>query len=349
MKNTLLAVLVGLALVAPIPSQNEEPDEKQSSTTKKKKPKNKKQDVDAIGDRKVGSGVNFYSLEKEIALGKQLAQEIERQARLIDDPIIAEYVNRIGQNLVRNSDAKVPFIIKVLDTEEPNALSLPGGFFFVNAGLIALAESESEIAGAMAHEIAHVAARHGTRQATRGQVVNLATIPLIFMGGWTGYGIRQAAGLAIPLGFLQFSRAFEREADQLGLQYLYKAGYDPNSFVDFFEKMEKLEKKKPGTLSKAFRTHPMTEDRIEAAQKEIQQILPTKPEYVVNTSEFLDVKARLMSLHARRKIDDKDKDANRPRLRKSTTGGTIPVEDKDNKGKPGDKEDDDDRPTLKRR
>ncbi|MBI3693415.1 MAG: M48 family metalloprotease [Acidobacteria bacterium] len=333
-----------------MPAQNEENDEKASPSTNKnqKKSKNKKKDVDAIGDRNVGSGINFYSLEKEIALGKQLAQEIERQARLIDDPIISEYINRIGQNLVRNSDAKVPFTIKVLDTEEPNAMSLPGGFFFVNAGLIALAESESEIAGAMAHEIAHVAARHGTRQATRGQVVNLATIPLIFMGGWTGYGIRQAAGLAIPLGFLQFSRAFEREADQLGLQYLFKAGYDPNSFVDFFEKMEKLEKKKPGTLSKAFRSHPMTEDRIEAAQKEIQQILPTKPEYVVNTSEFLDVKARLMSLHARRKIDDKDKDANRPRLRKATTGGTIPVEG-DNKGKPGAKEEDDDRPTLKRR
>ncbi len=349
MKKALLGVLVALALVAPVPAQNEQPDEQSPAKDNKKKSKNKKKDVDAIGDRNVGKGMNFYSLEKEIALGKQLAQEIERQARLIDDPIIAEYVNRLGQNLVRNSDAKVPFTIKVLDTEEPNAMSLPGGFFFVNAGLIALAESESEIAGAMAHEIAHVAARHGTRQATRGEVVNLATIPLIFMGGWTGYGIRQAAGLAIPLGFLQFSRAFEREADQLGLQYLYKAGYDPNSFVDFFEKMEKLEKKKPGTLSKAFRTHPMTEDRIQAAQKEIQQILPTKPEYVVNTSEFLDVKARLMSLHAKRKIDDKDKDANRPRLRKSTTGGTIPVEDKDGKGKPGDKEDDDDRPTLKRR
>jgi predicted Zn-dependent protease len=314
-----------------------------------KKPKDKKKDVEAIGDRDVGSGVNFYSLEKEIALGKSLAQEIERQAKIVDDPIIAEYVNRVGQNLVRNSDAKVPFTIKVLDTEEPNALSLPGGFFFVNSGLILLAESESEMAGAMAHEIAHIAARHGTRQATRGQIVNFASLPLIFWGGWTGYGVRQAAGLAIPMGFLQFSRAFEREADHLGLQYLYKTGYDPNSFVEFFEKMEKLEKKKPGTLSKLFRTHPMTEDRVEAAQKDMQEVLPPKAEYVVNTSEFLDVKTRLASMHARRKVDDKD--ANRPRLRKSTSGGTIPVEDnKDAKGKEGQTSDEeDDRPKLKRR
>ncbi len=349
MNRAILASLMAVALVAPVAAQDpsQEPPDQKSTSTKKKKPKGKKNDVDAIGDRNVGSGVNFYSLEKEIALGKQLAQEIERQAKIIDDPIIAEYVNRIGQNLVRNSDAKVPFTIKVLDTEEPNALSLPGGFFFVNAGLIALAESESEIAGAMAHEIAHVAARHGTRQATRGQLVNFATIPLIFWGGWTGYGVRQAAGVAIPLGFLSFSRGFEREADSLGLQYLYKAGYDPNSFVEFFEKMEKLEKKKPGTLSKVFRTHPMNDERVVAAQKEIQQVLPPKPEYVVNTSEFLDVKARLMAMHARHKVDDKD--ASRPKLRKATGGGTIPVEDKDNKGKPGDKEEQDERPTLKRR
>ena len=306
----------------------------------------KKKDPEEIGNRDVGKGVNFYSLEKEIALGKQLAQEVERQAKIIDDPIIAEYVNRVGQNLVRNSDAKVPFTIKLLDSEEVNAFALPGGFFFVNSGLVLKAQSESELAGVMAHEIAHVAARHGTRQATRGQVVNLASIPLIFMGGWTGYGIRQAAGLAIPLGFLSFSRGFEREADFLGLQYVFKAGYDPNSFVDFFERIQADEKKKPGTMSKVFSTHPMTGDRITEAQKDIQQILPQKPEYVVNTSEFLDVKGRLAALHARRKVDEKD--LNRPRLRKSTSGGTIPVEDKDNKGK-GDKEEDEDRPTLKRR
>lgn len=348
MKKAFLALSMAFVLVAPGWAAQDDESSNTTKTTKQKKPKGKKNDVDAIGERNVGSGVNFYSLEKEIALGKQLAQEIERQAKIIDDPIIAEYVNRVGQNLVRNSDAKVPFTIKVLDTEEPNALSLPGGFFFVNSGLILLADSESQIAGAMAHEIAHVAARHGTRQATRGQLVNIGTIPLIFMGGWTGYGIRQAAGLAIPLGFLKFSRGFEREADSLGLQYLYKTGYDPNSFVEFFEKLEKLEKRKPGTLSKVFTTHPMTDERVAAAQKEIQEVLPPKNEYVVNTSEFLDVKARLVAMHARRKVDN-DKDGNRPKLRKATSGGTIPVEDKDNKGKPGDKDEDDDRPTLKRR
>jgi predicted Zn-dependent protease len=306
--------------------------------------KDKKKDPEEIGNRDVGKGVNFYSLEKEIALGKQLAQEVEREAKVIDDPIIAEYVNRVGQNLVRNSDAKVPFTIKVLDGEEVNAFALPGGFFFVYSGLVMKAESESELAGVMAHEIAHVAARHGTRQATRGQIINYASIPLIFMGGWTGYAIRQGAGLAIPLGFLSFSRGFEREADFLGLQYLYKAGYDPAAFVDFFEKIQSMEKKKPGTISKIFTTHPMTDDRIEQAQKEIQEVLKEKPEYVVTTSEFNDVKGRLVAMQNRRKVDDTDQ--NRPRLRRSPTAGTGPIEEGDDK-KP--KEDEDERPKLKRR
>jgi len=320
------AVLLAVALVAPASFADD-----------------KKKDPDEIGNRDVGKGVNFYSLEKEMALGKQLAQEVERQAKIVDDPVIAEYVNRVGQNLVRNSDAKVPFIIKVLDSEEVNAFALPGGFFFVNSGLILKADSESELAGVMAHEIAHVAARHGTRQATRGEIINIASIPLIFMGGWTGYAIRQGAGLAIPLGFLTFSRGFESEADMLGLEYMYKAGYDPTSFVDFFEKIQTLEKKKPGTLSKVFSTHPMTDDRIKAAQKNIATILKDKPEYVVNTSEFNDVKGRLAMLHNRR-VDTKKDDGSRPTLRRNPNG-TIDDENNDKKAP----KDQDERPTLKRR
>jgi predicted Zn-dependent protease len=304
-----------------------------------------KKDPDQIGNRDVGKGVNFYSIEKEIALGKQLAQEVERQAKIIDDPIIAEYVNRVGQNLVRNSDAKVPFTIKVIDSEDVNAFALPGGFFFVNSGLILKADTEAELAGVMSHEIAHVAARHGTRQATRGQIANLATIPLVFMGGWAGYGIYQGASVLIPMGFLAFSRAFESEADMLGLEYMYKAGYDPTAFVDFFEKIQSLEKKKPGTMAKVFSTHPMTDDRIRAAQKNIQSLLKAKPEYVVTTSEFNDVKGRLMAMHNRRKIDDKD--VNKPRLRRSPGSGTGPI-DADEDGKTP-KSDQDERPTLKRR
>jgi predicted Zn-dependent protease len=304
---------------------------------------NPKDDPDAIGNRDVGSGVNFYSLEKEIALGKQLAQEVERQAKIIDDPVIAEYVNRVGQNIVRNSDAKVPFTIKVLDTEEVNAFALPGGFFFVNSGLILKADTEAELAGVMAHEIAHVACRHGTRNATKADLIQIGTIPLIFMGGWTGYAIRQGMGLAIPMGFLTFSRAAEREADHYGLQYLYKSGYDPTAFVDFFEKIETMERKKPGTISKVFSTHPMNDDRIKAAQEEIQKDLKPKPEYVVNTSEFNDVKGRLGMLHNRRKVDTED--PNRPRLRRAPGSGNGPVDQ--NGGT--DQNTDDDRPTLKRR
>lgn len=326
-----VTVLAALSLLVP------------GSLAKDKKPK--KKDPEQIGNRDVGKGLNFYSLEKEIALGKQLAQEVEREAKVVDDPIIAEYVNRVGQNLVRNSDAKVPFTIKVLDSEEVNAFALPGGFFFVNSGLIMKAETEAELAGVMAHEIAHVAARHGTRQASRGTLINYASIPLIFMGGWTGYAIRQGAGLAIPLGFLNFSRSFEREADSLGLQYLYKAGYDPNAFVDFFEKIQSMEKKKPGTISKVFATHPMTDDRIEASQKDIEQMLAPRPEYVVTTSEFNQVKARLMAMHNRRKVD-KEEDPNRPRLRRAPGAGTGPIGAEDGE-KP--RADEDERPTLKRR
>jgi predicted Zn-dependent protease len=310
--------------------------------------KNPKNDPEAIGDRGVGKGVNFYSLEKEIALGKQLAQEVERQAKVIDDPTIAEYVSRIGQNLVRNSDAKVPFTIKVLDSEEVNAFALPGGFFFVNIGLILKADTEAELAGVMGHEIAHVAARHGTRNATRGQIAQIGMIAasIAIPYGWTGYAIRQGAGMAIPLGFLTFSRANEREADHLGLQYMYKAGYDPTAFVDFFEKIESLEKKKPGSVSKIFATHPMTDDRIKAAQDEIQKDLTPKSEYVVSTSEFNDVKARLATLHGRRKLDT-NSDPSRPKLRRAPGTGTGPVDTNDDGTKP--KTDSDERPTLKRR
>jgi predicted Zn-dependent protease len=308
---------------------------------------NPKDDPDAIGNRNVGQGVNFYSLEKEIALGKQLAQEVERQAKVVDDPIIAEYVNRIGQNLVRNSDAKVPFTIKVLDTEEVNAFALPGGFFFVNSGLILKADTEAELAGVMGHEIAHVAARHGTRNATKGQIAQIGMIAasIAIPYGWTGYAIRQGMGLAIPMGFLTFSRANEREADHLGLQYMYKAGYDPVAFVDFFEKIETLEKKKPGTIAKVFATHPMTDDRIQAAQEEIQKDLKPRPEYVVTTSEFNDVKARLAMLHNHRKIDT-NSDPARPTLRRgpgSGNGSGNPSGGTDSTT------DDQDRPTLKRR
>src|ERR1700739_3466673 len=287
--------------------------------------KNPKDDPEAIGDRGVGKGVNFYSLEKEIALGKQMAQEVERQAKVVDDPTIAEYINRVGQNLVRNSDAKVPFTIKVLDSEEVNAFALPGGFFFVNIGLILKADTEAELAGVMGHEIAHVAARHGTRNATRGQIAQIGMIAMSIAipYGWTGYAIRQGAGMAIPLGFLTFSRANEREADHLGLQYMYKAGYDPTAFVDFFEKIETLEKKKPGSIAKIFATHPMTDDRIKSSQLEINKILAPKPGYVVNTSEFNDVKARLNMLHNHRKVDTVD--PSRPTLRRSPGSGTGPV------------------------
>jgi len=304
----------------------------------------KKTDPDEIGNRDVGKGLNWYSMEKEIALGKQLAQQVERQAKIIDDPVISEYVNRVGQNLVRNSDAKVPFTIKVIDTEDVNAFALPGGFFFVNTGILLNADNEAEMAGVMAHEIGHVAARHGTRQATRGQIAQIGSIvPLIAVGGMAGYGLYQAMGLIVPMGFLKFSRNFESEADMLGIEYMYKSGYDPGDFVDFFEKVQSQEKRKPGTMSKLFSSHPPTDDRIKHSQEIIQKYLKAKPEYVVSTSEFEDVKTRTMAMHNSRKIDS-SKDAGRPTLRRNPNGQIDA--NGDEKAPTADQ---DDRPTLKRR
>ncbi len=284
-----------------------------------------KNDIDDIGNRNVGKpgsgkGIgDWYSYDTEIKMGKQYAMMVEASARMIKDPIVTEYVNRIGQNLVRNSDAKVPFTIKVIDSDDINAFALPGGFFYVNSGLILAADDEAELAGVMAHEIAHVAARHATREMTRANYAQMATIPLIFVGSW---GIYEAASMAIqialPLTFMKFSRGFEAEADYLGLQYMYKAGYDPQAFISFFEKVKAQEKTKPGTLAKAFATHPQTPDRIEKSQEEIRNILPARPEYIVNTSEFNDVKARLASLENRKKMIQ-PQDIDKPTLRKTQT------------------------------
>jgi predicted Zn-dependent protease len=305
-------------------------------------PQQKNSDIDEIGRRDINKHqINFISLEKEIALGKQLAAEIERTVKLLNDPVITEYVNRLGQNLVRNSDAKVPFIIKVIDSDEVNAFALPGGFFYVNSGLILAADEEAQLAGVMAHEIAHVAARHGTEQYSKAQVLNLASVPLIFVGGGIGYGLSQAAGFLIPLQFLQFSRGAEREADHLGMEYAYKAGYDPTAVITFFEKLQAQEKRKPGKLSKLFSTHPPTAERIEKAQQEIATILPDRPQHVVSTSEFDAVRARLEALENRRK-GDQEKDSQRPTLRRTP----HPAEDEPEESDDPDK---DDRPTLKRR
>jgi beta-barrel assembly-enhancing protease len=299
-------------------------------------------DIDAIGNRKVGCdrGIgNWYSLEKQIEMGHGYAQQVESTTKLISDPVITEYVNRIGQNLVRNSDAQVPFTIKVIDTDDVNAFALPGGFFYVDSGLILAADDEAELAGVMSHEIAHVAACHLARENTRGQLMQLASIPLIFVGGGIGYAAQSLAGLAVPLGFLRFSRGFESEADFLGVEYLYKAGYDPQALTSFFEKVKAMNKHKPGTLAKTFDTHPQTPDRIAKTQDEINTLLPPEAQYKVDTSEFQDVKDRLAQLQNRRKLD-------------TTHGGSGPTLRRaasTNPGATGNDGDADDHPTLKRR
>jgi len=300
-------------------------------------------DLSAIGNRNVGCGRgvgNWYSIEKQIALGKGFADQVNRTAKMVQDPVVTEYVNRIGQNIVRNSDAQVPFTIQVIDSDEINAFALPGGFFFVNSGLILAADNESELAGVMAHEIAHVCACHAARGATRGEIASLATIPLIFVGGGLGYAVSGIAGLSLPVAFVKFSREFEAQADYLGVEYLYKSGYDPESFVQFFEKIEAMEKKKPGLLDKTFENHPPTPDRIEKTQEEIGHILPDRNQYLLDTSEFQTVKSRLALLQNRHKVDDK-KEAT-PSLRHGEPSGNTNNSDQNQKK-------DDDQPTLHRR
>jgi beta-barrel assembly-enhancing protease len=303
-----------------------------------------KNDIDDIGDRKVGSTGkslgNWYSIDTDVKVGKQYAMLVESSARMIQDPVITEYVNRVGQNLVRNSDAKVPFTIKVIDSDEINAFALPGGFFYVNSGLILAADNEAELAGVMAHEISHVVLRHATREMTRANYVSLSTIPLMFV--INSWGLYEAANLgmslALPVTFMKFSRDFEAQADYFGLQYMYKAGYDPQAFIDFFEKIKALEKEKPGLLAKAFASHPPNEERILKSQEEMREVLPARPEYIVDTSEFDLVKARLGAFENRKKAIPTNPD--KPSLRKTQTADN-------GKSQPG--KDGDDRPTLQRR
>jgi predicted Zn-dependent protease len=308
------------------------------------KPLAEDEDPALIGKRNLNKGqINFYSLEKEVALGRQLAAELDREAKYITDPLITEYVNRLGQNIVLHSDAKVPFTIKVVDSEEVNAFALPGGFFYVNKGLLLEADNEAEVVGVMAHEIAHVAARHGVEQASKGTLVNYASIPLIFLGGWGGYAIQQAASLAVPLGFLKFSRGAEEEADRLGAQYMWAAGYDPQALLSFFEKLQAKDKKKPGTLSKLFSTHPATGDRIKKVSALVERF-PERAEYAVSSSEFNQIKQRLISQTNAQRAVLAEKEAQRPTLkRRPSSAPADTATEEGESGAAGNK-----RPTLKR-
>ncbi len=285
------------------------------------------EDPRLIGQRKINSGLIAKmsgSLEKEIALGRQLAADVDREAKFVDDPVITEYINRVGQNIVLHSDAKVAFTIKVIDSDEVNAFALPGGFFYVNKGLILAADNEAEVAGVMAHEIAHVAARHAVENQAKGTLAQIGlTAGSIFLGGLGGLAILNGAQFGTLLGFMKFTRDAESEADKLGVQYLYAAGYDPNAMSTMFEKLASKNKKKPGTISKLFASHPQSADRMESSRALVTRF-PEREEYVLSTSEFQRVKNRLLRLSNA----------------KASTAGDI-TNSGDN-GQPG-------RPTLKRR
>jgi predicted Zn-dependent protease len=290
------------------------------------KPLSVNEDPAMIGKRNINKGVISKmsgSTEKEVRQGRELAAEVDRQAKFVDDPIITEYVNRVGQNIVLHSDAKIPFTIKVIDSDEVNAFALPGGFFYVNKGLILVADNEAEVAGVMAHEIAHVCARHAVENQTKASLLEyLAMGTSIFLGGIPGMVFQNTAGLGMLGIFMKFSRSAEEEADKLGVQYMYAAGYDPSAMATMFEKLEATNKKKPGIIARAFASHPAPPDR-RASALALAARFPEHDEYVISTSEFQKVKARLLRLSNAR----------------ASTAGVIQGAEE---GPPG-------RPTLKRR
>jgi predicted Zn-dependent protease len=299
-------------------------------------------DVDAVGKREIGGRgwSNFYSTGTEIKMGRMYATQIEKSTRFITDPVVTEYVNRVGQNIVKNSDCKVPFTIKVIDSDQINAFALPGGYFFVNSGLILNSDEEAELAAVMAHETAHVCAHHAVREMTRMNYAQLGAIPLVALG-LPGVALWGGAEIVVPRAFMSVSREFEEQADYLGVQYMYRAGYDPQAFITFFEKIRALEKRKPGTVAKIFAEHPQTPDRILRSQEEIARILPARDQYMVTTSEFDDVKARLARIENKRRIGGSS-NVNKPSLHKAgggagdSSGSSSPLSG-------------DDRPTLHRR
>lgn len=269
--------------------------------------KSKHGDLDEIGRRDINKGSwNFWSPERELELGMQLAAEAERSAALLRDPVVTGYIAELSERIARNSDARYPVQIRVVDSNEINAFALPGGFFFINTGMILAAETEAELAAIIAHEVAHVAARHGTKQMTKARIWNLASLPLYFFGGPVAYAIQQGASLAVPLTFLKFSRNAEREADYLGLQYHYQSGYDPAAFVNVFERLKLAEKDEKGGIAKVFSSHPMTKDRVKAAERTIERVLPPKDEYVVNTSRHDQVREYLRRLLGERRHSDQE-------------------------------------------
>jgi predicted Zn-dependent protease len=301
-----------------------------------------KSDVDAIGNRKVAHR-SIISQEKEIAIGKQYSTEIDRSAKLLSDPVVNEYVNRVAQNIARNSDLMIPLTVKVIDSPEINAFALPGGFLYVNSGLVMAADEEDQIAGVMAHEIAHVACRHWASQMTKATIAQYAMLPLIFIPMSYGvyYGVMEAYMNGVPLAFLKFSRGSESEADYLGIQYMYKAGYDPNSYVAFFGKVVEQERRSPGSIPSVFADHPPTGDRIVKSEEEIKAILPKREQYLVSTSEFDDIKGRLQQVISNRK---KQKGESGPTLRKREADKTTTQTQPQDQGTGDDKP-----PVLRRR
>jgi predicted Zn-dependent protease len=253
-----------------------------------------KKELGSIGRRDLTKGsLDFYSPQRELEMGREMARQIEMLVRMDEDPGLNRYVQNLTDLIVRHSDAKLPIRARVIDSNEVNAFVLPGGFLYITTGMILKTHSEAELAAVIAHEVAHVAARDITRQMTKTQIWNWMSVPLLFVGGPVAYGVQQSMMVGGPLTLMLFSRRAERAADFHGLQYLYKAGYDPVASIAFFERVKKLEKDPQSPIARAFSSHPLTKDRVKAAERHLRRDLPARDEYVVTTSRYQQEKAKL--------------------------------------------------------
>jgi beta-barrel assembly-enhancing protease len=279
----------------------------------------RKYDLQAIGHRRVTGWLNYISPSEELALGKGSAKEVDAAAHFVTDPLITEYVNRIAENIVRASDMKAPFTVKVIDSDRVNAFSLPGGFLYLNTGLLMMVDDEAELAGVIGHEVAHVAARHSTRQISRGIWISSAFESAMPKRGWGRVVGRLAETVAEDLLALKFSRGFEEEADLLGMQYLYAAGYDLGAYPIMLEKMRQREGTAPTVLDRMLSTHPLTQDRIKRCQRLISDYFPDNEIYQLTTSEFEDVKVRIANLHNNRVYQGDEDEERPPVLRRRST------------------------------
>jgi beta-barrel assembly-enhancing protease len=240
--------------------------------------------------------VNSDTINKETRIGQAMAREVERVSRIIDDPATTQYLNNLAQNLARNSEASFPIQVKIIESDVKNELVLPGGFLYVNDGLILQAETEPELAGALAYGIAYGTLRCGEGHVVPDDPMQIGSMAAFIFEpyGWAGYRVYEGMNLAIPLTYLKEERKLVLAADRLGLSYLHQTGYDPRESVSLLERIS-LSLAKSKNESNALSAFPPLAVRLDCMRKEIAKVFPALETEAVLSSEFEKAKDRLSS------------------------------------------------------